>query len=173
MFVWTGAIVSGITDLVLTTDRSGVITYASPAIEKMLGFTPEEFIGRMHRDLLDPEDREEAEKLFTSSRRGRAAPESYEFGIRHKDGRRRILNVVMTDMLDDPSVGGLVINVRDVTSRRVVEDLLSEQAELLEAIARGAPLEITLQKITQMIEHVLDGSQCAIGTGSEASMRLC
>ncbi len=160
---WAQALVQGGSDLVITTDQDGVITYVSPALRAMLGFEPDDFIGRSHRELLDPENVLEAEGVFGPSARVDGTDQSHEFRVRHADGRYRILNAVMTDMLDDPAVRSLVVNIRDVTSRRVVEDLLSEQADLLEAIARGAPLEITLQKITQMIEHVMDDAACSIG----------
>jgi diguanylate cyclase (GGDEF)-like protein/PAS domain S-box-containing protein len=160
---WAHALVQGGSDLVLVTDRAGVLTYASPAVSRILGYEPEEVIGTSPADVLDPDDVEEARRVFALVGSDAEGGQSHEFRVRHRNGSWRILNAVMTDMHDDPAVGGLVINVRDVTSRRVVEDLLSEQADLLEAIARGAPLEVTLQKITQMIEHVIDGASCAIG----------
>ena len=160
---WAHALVQGGSDLVLVTDRAGVLTYASPAVSRILGYEPEEVIGRSPADVLDPDDVDEATRVVALAGSGSDGGQSHEFRVRHRNGSWRILNAVMTDMHDDPAVGGLVINVRDVTSRRVVEDLLSEQADLLEAIARGAPLEVTLQKITQMIEHVIDGASCAIG----------
>ncbi len=160
---WAQALVQGGSDLVITTGDDGLITYVSPALHAVLGFDPEDFVGRPYRDLLDPDEMLEAEEVFAPTAQNAGADQSHEFRARHADGRYRILNAVVTDMLDDPLVHSLVINIRDVTSRRVVEDLLSEQADLLEAIARGAPLEITLQKITQMIEHVMDDAACSIG----------
>jgi len=49
-----------------------------------------------------------------------------------------------------------------VTGRRRAEHLLAEQTELLEAVARGAPLEIALQKAAQMIEHVVEGARALV-----------
>lgn len=160
---WAQALVAGGSDLVLVCDETGVITYASPALEEILGYPPEEFLGATHVDMVHPDDLDEARNVFGSQAPDPTLSGSHEFRVRHSDGHWRILNVVMTNMLDNPAVKGLVVNVRDVTSRRVVEDLLSEQADLLEAIARGAPLEITLQKITQMIEHVISNASCSIG----------
>src|SRR5207245_1232105 len=67
-------------------------------------------------------------------------------------------------------INGIVITASDVSERieveeqrLVIEDILTEQAELLDSIARGVPVSITLQRITQMVEHVLEGSHCAIG----------
>jgi PAS domain S-box-containing protein len=124
---------------VLITDRVGVVSYASPAVDTILGLTPEELLGRTPTELLDVEDLEEVQRVFAEVGAGAGRGTSNEFRVRHRDGSLRILNVVFNDMLDDPAVGGLVVNIRDVTNRRVAENLLAEQADLLEAIARCAP----------------------------------
>jgi diguanylate cyclase (GGDEF)-like protein/PAS domain S-box-containing protein len=160
---WAKALVQGGSDLVVVADYEGTVTYASPALEEVLGYLPEEFVGMKQTHLLRGDEADEGRDLISAAVNEGLLTDSYELRTQHKDGSWRILNFVMTNMLDDPAVEGLVFNIRDVTSRRVVEDLLSEQAELLEAIARGAPLEITLQKITQMIEHVMSEASCSIG----------
>jgi diguanylate cyclase (GGDEF)-like protein/PAS domain S-box-containing protein len=160
---WAKALVQGGSDLVVVADYEGTVTYASPALEEVLGYKPEEFVGKQQGHLLHGEDQEDGRALIAVAAGQGVIKDNYEIRMQHRDGSWRYLSFVMTNMLDDPAVEGLVFNIRDVTSRRVVEDLLSEQADLLEAIARGAPLEITLQKITQMIEHVMEDSSCAIG----------
>ncbi len=181
---WAQRLVAGGSDLVLVMDREGVVTFATPAVEWLLGYTIDEFVGQNQIDVIHPDDRDAARRAFFGAR-----PESDQFPIpgqlpvldqpppndrslspslieiraRTKSGDWRILDLLVTPMLDDPVVDGVVVNIRDVTTRRRAEELLAEQADLLEAIARGAPLEITLQKITQMIEHSIESSLCAIG----------
>ncbi|MEZ5142510.1 MAG: EAL domain-containing protein [Acidimicrobiales bacterium] len=138
------------------------MTYASPAVEQLLGLRAEDFVGRSHQDLVHPDDLPAISRAFQERGTG-VGGRAPEIRVRHHDGSWRIFDVVIADLTDDPVVGGLVVNLRDVTARRKAEDLLTEQAQLLEAIARGAPLEITLQKITQMTEHGIPASRCAIG----------
>ena len=97
------------------------------------------------------------------TRRGRTNGKGYEFRVSHRDGGWRTVSLRVADRLDDPAVRGFVVNLRDVSDRQRAEDLLAEQADLLEAIARGAPLEITLGKITAMVERHVDGVTAVIG----------
>lgn len=159
---WAQALVQGGSDLVAVLDDAGTVTYASPAVLDILGFTPSEFVGQNQAKLVHPDDLEAAQRLFLGED---VLPvgEGIEVRVRHKDGSWRILNIVMTDMRSNPAVAGVVLNVRDVTTRRSIEVLLEQQADLLEAIARGAPFEVTLQKIAQMLEHSVSGVHSSIG----------
>ena len=53
-------------------------------------------------------------------------------------------------------IGGLVVTGTDVTERRQVQDLLADQASVLERIARGAPLDDTLDAVARLLSHRLD-----------------
>jgi len=157
---WARSLVRHGSDVVVVVSADGRVKYASASVSDVLGYSPEEFIGGAHLDLLHPEDAALMRRVVNADdvREG-----VYEIRVQHRDGHWRTLEVTIADELDDVEVNGIVINVRDVTERRQAEHILAEQADLLEAIARGAPLEITLQKITQMIEHTIDGTLCAIG----------
>lgn len=151
-------------DLVVVTDADGTVRYVSPAVEPMLGYQPGDILGRDTVDLIHPEERDGARDLLRRLDEVSGSAEPSEVRVRHRDGSWRIISVVITDCRDDTAVGGVVFNLRDVTTRRRAEQLVVEQAELLEAVARGAPLEITLQKIGLMIEHSRPGAACAIAT---------
>lgn len=151
-------------DLVVVTDEAGVLHYVSPAVGPMLGYAPNDLIGRNQIELVHPDELVEAGGLFERLAEDPGDSVRAEVRIRHADGGWRILSVLATDCRDDPAVGGIVLNARDVTTRRRAEQLVVEQAELLEAVARGAPLELTLQKIGLMIEHARPGSTCAVAT---------
>jgi diguanylate cyclase (GGDEF)-like protein/PAS domain S-box-containing protein len=168
--LWAQRLVQGGSDLVVVADTGGTVRYASPAVEVLLGLRPEEVVGRAHLELIHPEDLPIVEKAFGELA---VAPSSIELRLRHRDGSWRIFDVAFSDLTDDPVVAGVMVNLRDVTERRRAEELLAQQADLLEAIARGAPLEITLQKITQMTEHGLPGARCAIGmVDSDGTIRV-
>jgi diguanylate cyclase (GGDEF)-like protein/PAS domain S-box-containing protein len=100
-------------DLTVITDREGRMTFASPAVTRMLGYAPEELLGSALRDLLHPEHPP------TATNGG-----SWQGRVRHKDGSWRWLDVVATDRHDDPSVRGLISNARDITEARVFQEQL-------------------------------------------------
>ncbi|HEY5154691.1 MAG TPA: EAL domain-containing protein [Acidimicrobiales bacterium] len=159
---WAEAMVQGSSDLVMVADPGGRIRYASPAVTEVLGYQIHEFVDLVFTDLIHPEDASRARGLFDSGGR-RQVGRPFEFRVAHRDGGWRSMGVRVADRVDDPAVHGFVVNIRDVTARRRAEDLLSEQADLLEAIARGAPLDVTLGKITTMLERHLESVTAAVG----------
>ena len=54
--------------------------------------------------------------------------EPIECTLRHKDGSPRQFEILRTDLLDDETVGGIVLNGRDVSERKAFEDQLAHQA---------------------------------------------
>ncbi len=159
---WARVLVQASADLVVVVDRHGDVTFASPAVKQILGFEPAEFVGADQSELFHPDDVAGARRFLTGDALGDDGPIG-QFRMRHRDGRWRVVDMARTDLLADPAVAGIVLNIRDVTSRYLAEQLLAEQADLLDAIGRGAPLGIILQRITQMVEHVIEGAHCAIG----------
>jgi diguanylate cyclase (GGDEF)-like protein/PAS domain S-box-containing protein len=104
-------------DLTVITDRQGRMTFTSPAITRMLGYTPDELLGTTMRDRIHPDDL--AAALSGGDWQGR---------VRHRDGSWRWLDVVTTDRLDDPSVSGLISNARDITEARAFQEQLHFEA---------------------------------------------
>ena len=106
-------------------DQLGTITYVNNAVQRVLGYRPEELTGRSGFDLIDPDDipraREDFSKAIAISA-GNTIPNA--FHLRHADGSIRVLEGLGTNLLDDPIVQGYVMNVRDVTDRNQAEDIL-------------------------------------------------
>ncbi len=160
--LWAEALVEGSTDLVMVADDAGVVSYTSQSLHDLLGYRPDEFVGRPFVEFLHPNDANRAPGVFDRrpvSRGGR----SHEFRVAHRDGTWRVVSLRVADRRADPAVQGYVVNLRDVSARRRAEDLLAEQADLLEAIAKGAPLEITLEKVVGMLERQLPDACAAVG----------
>jgi diguanylate cyclase (GGDEF)-like protein/PAS domain S-box-containing protein len=162
--VWAEAMVQGSSDLVMVAEPDGIVRYASPAVTEVLGYEPDEFVARAFSELIHPDDLKRSRSLFRVGDAGRSAGgQAYELRVAHRDGSWRTVSLRVADRVDDPAVRGFVVNLRDVTDRRRAEDLLAEQADLLEAIARGAPLEVTLGKITAMVERNVGDVAALVG----------
>ncbi len=109
-------------DLIVVATVDGTIDYASPAVETVLGYRPEELRGRPLEDLLlDPAEGASLRSgtLAPASRLGDTVPN--ELTLRHRDGTTRYCEVVARNLTDDPSVQGVVVNARDVTDARRAE----------------------------------------------------
>ena len=122
------SLVQNSTDLVLLVDPDGMTRYVSPAIDAILGEPSEAWADKRLPDLVNSEDREWMSAALARLAADPAGTHSGEVRVRHADGRWRWLEVVGSNRLADPEVGGIVLNCRDVTERRELEDQLRRQA---------------------------------------------
>jgi len=124
-----GSLVQHSTDLITVLSKDGTIEYQSPSIERVLGRAPEAVVGRRFDELVDPADRGRLAQLVES---GLSADEEHvqaiECVLLHEDGDARQFEILMTNLLDDEHVGGIVLNSRDVSERKVFEEQLAHQA---------------------------------------------
>jgi len=115
----------------------GTILYGSPATTRVLGYDLAEFVGRNALDLIHPEDRDLVVGRLTEAMANPRGRVDVAARVKHKDGAWRYLEGVLTNLLDDPSVGGIVNNYRDATERRSLEQQVI-QAQKMEAVGRLA-----------------------------------
>lgn len=115
-------------DTITVTRADGVITYESPSLHRVLGYHPQELVGRRIFDLIRDRDRARALAqmevlIHRPDQTGRL-----EVEFLHKDGTWRTMEAVARNLLDDPSVAGIVINARDITDRKRAEAQLLHDA---------------------------------------------
>ncbi|OLE23512.1 MAG: hypothetical protein AUG44_22055 [Actinobacteria bacterium 13_1_20CM_3_71_11] len=111
-------------DIILLLDAAGTVTYTSPAAQRVLGLPPERLVGRRVGDLVHPDDLAETVTRFRQAQDRPRATVVLEARLRHADGSWRRLEAVGTNLLDDPSVAGIVCNARDVTENREFQERL-------------------------------------------------
>lgn len=130
---YTHQIIKNSLDLITILDESGVVVFDSPSVEKILGYSPGELVGKNAFDLVHPEDMEKARSIFAELVRTPRGTASAEFRCRHKDGSWRILDSIGRNLLGE-SPGGILINSRDRTERKAIEkELVQKKEQLLEA----------------------------------------
>ncbi len=129
------AVVQNSSELVTIVTLEGALTYASPAFETLFGYDPEDAVasGMNVLDYVHPEDlpqvREDTEKAL----RG-VAPPTTEYRFLHADGSYRHVESVGTYLLDHPGINGVIVNTRDITSRKRAEAALSESEARYRAV---------------------------------------
>ncbi|MBA3943355.1 MAG: PAS domain S-box protein [Herpetosiphonaceae bacterium] len=138
------SLVQNAADVIGVIDATGITTYQSPSVERVLGYHPDELIGRNSLWLLHPEDEARVYQLLGGTR-SPASPTVMEFRVRHKDGSWRVIEANSTNRLHDPAIGGIVINYRDVTERKRAEDVQRRLAVIVESSA-DAILSATLDE---------------------------
>src|SRR5690349_3546513 len=129
-------------DIITVVSPDGAIRYESPSLKRVLGWEPEDLIGRSVFDLAHPDDRENVASALARISSAPGEIESVKFQYRHKDGSWRVLESVGRNLINDPGVGGVVVNSRDVTERTRVEEALRESESLYQATFNEAPIGI-------------------------------
>jgi diguanylate cyclase (GGDEF)-like protein/PAS domain S-box-containing protein len=161
------ALVQSSSDVIVVTDPGGLVTYCSPALEKLLVLPRGAMANRSLLERIDPLDRVDAAALLDRLLHESDAGDPTEVRFRLGDGSVRHIQLRGTNLLGDLDVGGLVFNGNDVTERRRAEVQLAEEAGLLEDMARGfAPAQV-LEGVARMVERQLPGSRCSVGVAEE------
>ncbi len=122
------SLIQNSSDLITVIDADANVVYQSPSIERMLGYVPQEVIGQPFRMLLHPEEKGRLLRRITDGASDRDQPDAVDCSLRHKDGSVRHFEIVHTNMLRDGAVGGIVLNGRDVSERKIFEEQLAHQA---------------------------------------------
>ena len=125
-------------DLIMLIDAEGRFKYLNPSFATTLGFPVDESINRSGFDLVWPDDLRAARNAFGQVLQ--LAPDvvmPWQLRARCADGSWRWLEGTTTNHLDDPAIRGIVINCRDVTDRKRLEEQF-RQAQKMEAIGRLA-----------------------------------
>jgi PAS domain S-box-containing protein len=130
--------------LILSRPTAGGILYASPQMERVLGFTLEDLRGREVMDFIHPEFRDTAMRLRDELLRVPGKVSVDECKVTHKDGSWRWIELTRKNLLNEPSVRAVVFNFRDITERKQAEaerlrlEQRLRQAEKMEAVGRLA-----------------------------------
>lgn len=121
-------------------DENAVYTYASPKVTELLGYAPEEIVGKTPFDLMPPAEAERVAEEFAAIVAERRAFSLLENVNRHKDGHLVVTETSGVPILDAKGVfrGYRGID-RDVTEHKTMDRQLAEQKALLEAIFEAIP----------------------------------
>ena len=124
----------GIALLKIADDDHGFISYVSPSVNRVLGYTPEEILLRDPKELTHSDDMQAilAAMDRVSQKPGEIVSVTYRF--QHKNGTWRWLESTITNLLDDPSVASLVFNYRDITEKKKSEARLQQQLAFSNAL---------------------------------------
>lgn len=167
------ALIENSLDVVLVLDADAKIRYASPSASHTLGYAPEVLLGRLAFDLVHPEHRSRLERAFRRATRQPGGTISVGFRVRKKDGTWRFLEGRGRNLLEDPRVGGLLFNGRDITEQKRIEDGQRFLTEASSVLAGSLDYEETLHDIVQLAVPAL-ADWCAVDilTDDDGSRRL-
>jgi diguanylate cyclase (GGDEF)-like protein/PAS domain S-box-containing protein len=123
------ALVEQSSEILLVLDADCRVTdVTEAAVRRTLGWDPAALRGRAVDELLEEDDRARTRAALQRLKQDAGPRPAFEIAVRHADGGLVHLEAIGNNLLDTPTVGGLVLTLRDVTERRAVEDELRHQA---------------------------------------------
>jgi len=133
------ALIENSSDVISLISAAGEVLYASASSAKVLGYLPEELVGRNTFDLIHPEDRAPSRQALLEVLAKPSGPRELEARIRQKNGQWRWVESRICNLLEEPGVAAIVVNYREISARRAVREQHREQTE--ELIHSNAKLE--------------------------------
>ena len=112
-------------DIITVLSAEGTVRYESPSVERVLGYRPEELSGASALNLIHPDDQNAFRGLLSGITRDPGLTRSAEVRFRHKDDSWRTLDCLGRNLLNHPTVAGIVLNSRDITERKSGEQALA------------------------------------------------
>jgi PAS domain S-box-containing protein len=121
------ALIENSSDVITILNRDGSVRYESPSLSRVLGYEPEELLGRNAFDFIHPDDVALARETMQDLVSQHGAVREIEIRLRHKDSSWRFFLCTSSNLLHHAAVGGVVTNAREITERKLAEETLRER----------------------------------------------
>jgi two-component system cell cycle sensor histidine kinase/response regulator CckA len=149
-------------DVIAILDQAGRVCYITPSAEAIAGVPPRELIGTVYRDRIHPEDRERFDRDFEGLlARSHASVATAAYRYRSRNGLWRSVESVGTNLVRHPHVRGVVLNTRDITDRKMLE----EQVDQLHRLT-------SLGRLSSQVAHEFNNVLMGIQPVTEIIRRL-
>ncbi len=169
-------------DMVMVLKGDGTITYAGPSVKQVLGYSQKNLVNRNFLDFVHPAARDAVAERFVEAGRIPGFTMTLDASLKRKDGGWRTIEMISRNLLHDTKVGGIVVNGRDVTERKQIEEKLRRMHLELERRVeeRTAELRTAYQRLeveirehkeaeegrTRLATAIEQGGDCVVVTDS-------
>lgn len=133
------SLVQNASEVIAIVAADNTISYISQSIQRILGYEPQEWLGKNILSLVHPDDRSVAENLLLSASSNPGISLKTEFRLQHADERAQDFEVILNNLLSEPSVAGIVATCRDITERKSSETALRQSEATNRALLDAMP----------------------------------
>jgi PAS domain S-box-containing protein len=130
------ALIEHSSDGIALVDAQANVLYASPSTSRILGYAPDEFVGRNAFDWIHADDRAYTGELVAQLLQEPGGNVFAQFRFRHKDGSWLWIEALGNNLLAEPSVRAIVVNYRDITGRKRAEEQIKASLREKEVLLR-------------------------------------
>ncbi len=147
------AVIDNSRDPIWLLSAGAAILYASPSTVEVLGYEPEEILGRTYPEFIHPDDAGIMLDHFNRLLSVAGIRITAQFRGRHKDGTWRWIEAGGTNMLADPALHAIITNLRDITDRKRAEEDLHNRARQQAAVSKFGLQALTGMDIKQLLDE--------------------
>jgi PAS domain S-box-containing protein len=126
----TQVLLENASEIINIYDEDGAVKYASPSIKNILGYNPDDLVGSMETDRVHPKGKETVRKLFEDLRYNPGNVYTAQYTYLKPDGTRTWVETTGRNLVDNPSINGILFNIRDITERKKAEKEQRERAKM-------------------------------------------
>jgi PAS domain S-box-containing protein len=159
------ALIENSSDAIFLVNAETEITYANAATAKVLGYQPEELLGRNGLDLVHPQDRDHSGRALKEVLAKPQRPLQMHARVRRKNGEWCWVESTASNLLHEPYVEAIVLNSREISARRAAEE---ERQRHAEELARS---NAELQAFAHSVAHDLNEPLRTISSFTEILVR--
>ena len=149
------SLIENASDIIAILDAQGILRYVSPSAERVLGYPPQQVLGKQVAALVHADDVAEVNTTSLEALNSPGVTRSVTFRLRHRDGSWRICEAIGKNLLDDPAVCGFVVHTRDITERKQAEEQLQRQQEVLAQSEKLAAMGSLLAGVAHELNNPL------------------
>jgi diguanylate cyclase (GGDEF)-like protein/PAS domain S-box-containing protein len=153
------ALVQNSSDVILLVDADTVVRYQTPSAERVLGYAADALVGRRLAAIVHGDDIPKFSGLIAQALGSAGVTGPGEVRLHRDDGSWLFVEITVTNLVDNTELSGLVLTVRDVHERKMLEERLSYQAfhDPLTGLANRALL-------TNRLSHALASARREVRT---------
>lgn len=161
------ALIQNSSDVVTILGADGKRVYLSPSVERLTGYTDTDIMQGRKEVAIHPDDRALRETFLADLNEQPRMPRAIELRIRHANGSWIATEVVGENLLDDPIVGGIVLNIRDIVERRKVEEAKLAAEAKFRALAQNASDVVIVVSQAATIQYAGPATERVLGWTSD------
>src|SRR5688572_22425970 len=122
------ALIRNTADVIAIVDGDGTVSYVTPTAERIFGFAARDLIGQHLEELVAFDDRARLREFLVRDLAEAGASANLEARVPRGDERQRVVEIHGTNMDAEPAIGGRLLNLRDTTDRKGIEEQLKRMA---------------------------------------------